>query len=139
MTYLWGVMRTDIAKVWPLVESLVAEACDNSQLHSPEGIREDLTSGKAQLWIAWEGDSRDMTVRACMVTKLEKSPIAQWCRGILVAGMQPDNWYKHLETIENWARSSGASQMNFIGRCGFEKWLKPNGYRRTHFLMEKRL
>ena len=137
MTYLWGVSSLDIARAWPLVESLVAEACDCSQLHSPEGIKEDLLDGKSQLWVAWEGDMSDMIIRACLVTKLEKSHIASWCRAILVAGVQPKDWFKHLETVEKWAKSQGSGQMNVIGRCGLEKWLKPMGYHKTHFLMEK--
>ena len=137
MTHLWGISRTDIEGMWPRVENLVAAACSSSQLHSPDGIKSDLANGISQLWIAWEGSVDDIIVRACLVTKIEKSPIAQWCRGILVAGNKPDDWFDHIETIEKWAKDKGCGKMNFIGRCGLEHWLKPKGYQRTHFLMEK--
>ena len=139
MTQLWGVMRQDVERAWVFVGGLVAEACACSQLHTPEAIRDDLLDGTAQLWVAWEGDVNDKVIRACTVTKLERRGAVTWCRAILVAGDQPDDWFDHLAMIEKWAKANGAQQMNFIGRCGLEKWLKPRGYKRTHFLMEKAL
>lgn len=140
MTYLWGVMSYDTPKAWPFVSTLIEEACESSQLHSPEGIRQDLIDGKTQLWVAWTGNFNEgPDVRACLITKIETSDRATWCRGILVAGRQPDDWFHHLTQIETWAKARRCSQMNFIGRCGLEHWLKPMGYKRTHFLMEKKL
>ena len=110
MSNLWGVTLHDIARIWPLVESMVAEACSRSQLHSPNGVRDDLFDGKTQLWIAWDGDVSDKIIRACLITKLEKSAIAQWCRAILVAGVQPKDWFHHIETVERWAKASNASR-----------------------------
>ena len=134
-TYLWGVKRAEILGTWPLVEEYIENACNNSELYWPSEIKTALIKGDYQLWVSWSNDR----VRACLVTTLEQSQRTMWIRGILCAGDGPDDWVYHIDQIEAWAKAQGAEFSHLLGRPGFEKWLKPKGYRRTHTLMEKRL
>lgn len=134
-THLWGVRKAEIPVAWPMVEELIANACNNSGLYWPLEIKKELEAGNHQLWVAWARDR----IRACLVTTLEASQRAAWLRGILCSGEDPDDWMEHLETIEQWALAQGCSMIHLMGRPGFERWLKPMGYRKTHTLMEKRL
>ena len=134
-THIYGVSRAEIPQNWGFVEGLVEEACNSSGLYWPSEIYAELLAGSYQLWLAWNKDG----IRACMVTTVEQSQRAKWVRGILCAGENPADWVPHIEFIEAWAKAQGATYSHMMGRPGFEKWLRPKGYRRTHALMEKRL
>ena len=139
MKHLWGVLGPSIPRAWELVRHLIEEACDRSEIYNPEDIKADLESGYSSLWIEWGGEIDDPVIYSCMVTRLERNASKVWLRGILAVGEQTPEWNEHLEEIEAWAKSRGASHAHMVCRYGFEKNLKPMGYRKTHILMEKRL
>lgn len=62
--------------------------------------------------------------------------VAEW---VWATGFGRKNWQHLLPDVEQWMRDEGADICKPVCRPGWSKQLKENGYKTTHFIMEKRL
>ncbi len=131
MTYLWGVPEADIKKGWPLAAPLLAEGLKKSDRLTLEDVREGVTAGEQQLWIAWVEDQ----IRAVGVTEIYETSIRRVCSVVFATG-DLEILAEHMPMIEDWAKASQCDRIEMLGR----RWsgVLP-GFEETHVLTEKTL
>jgi len=88
----------------------------------------------------WCGGSREAArIKALLITEIAAYPRITVCRLLACTGDDAALWVDLLAPIEGWAKSQGCAAMEPICRPGWERRLKPMGYRKTHVVLEKRL
>ena len=50
-----------------------------------------------------------------------------------------DTILDYVEDLEAWAKDQGCKKMELFARPGWEKVMKPKGYKKTHVQIEKEL
>ncbi|WP_019222652.1 hypothetical protein [Bartonella rattaustraliani] len=92
-------------------------------------IAEEIATGKAQLWLGLK-DKTQFCVFA--ITKIEKTHRGKK-RVVLsdLAGEGGLKLVKMIETVEQWARTINAEEINMFGRAGWAKMLDHHGYSRN--------
>ncbi len=89
-----------------------------------------------QLWLAVDGSGRH---HAVAVTEIVQYPRCSVCAVLACTGEDAADWAPLIQGIETWARERGCRTIEPRCRPGWEKLLKPHGYRRTHSILEKPL
>jgi hypothetical protein len=88
------------------------------------------------LWLAL---SETEAIEALAITEIAAYPRITVCKLLACTGDDAALWVHLLESIEAWAKSRGCAAMEPVCRPGWERRLKPMGYRKTHVVLEKRL
>jgi hypothetical protein len=133
---LYGIQRAEVNSVWEDVRAPIEDACKTTRgKFDAEDIRAGLLTGEDQLWI-W----RTQTAFAVGITRLANYPKQRVCTLRIVTGNNVDEWYLPcLDTIERWAKANGCHAMEFQARPGWERFIRPLGYDKTHVYLEKSL
>ena len=133
---LYGIQPAEINAVWEDVRALIEDACVTTRgKFDAQDIKAGLLTGEDQLWI-WRTD----TAFAVGITRLANYPKQRVCTLRIVTGNNVDEWYLPcLETIERWAKANGCHAMEFQARPGWERFIRPLGYDKTHVYLEKSL
>lgn len=132
---LCGVPAERIDDIWSQVAPLIELATGWSRgKETAFDIRRSLMARDCQLWVWWEEG-----VRAVFITEIVDHARKRTARIRICCGQGRKSWESYLPVIEAWARSNGAAAMELIARPGWEKVLLPQGYERTHVLLEKDL
>jgi hypothetical protein len=133
---LYGIQPAEINAVWEDVRALIEDACETTRgKFDAQDIKAGLLTGEDQLWI-W----RTATAFAVGITRLANYPKQRVCTLRIVTGNNVDEWYLPcLETIERWAKANGCQAMEFQARPGWERFIRPLGYDKTHVYLEKSL
>lgn len=133
---LYGIQPAEINAVWEDVRMLIEDACATTRgKFDAEDIRAGLLTGEDQLWI-W----RTPTAFAVGITRLANYPKQRVCTLRIVTGNNMDEWATPcIETIEQWAKANGCHAMEFQARPGWECFLRPRGYDKTHVYLERAL
>jgi len=97
--------------------------------------------------LGWSGDfaSRNTEAATCerarikavAITEIAAYPRITVCKLLACTGDDAARWVELLAPIEAWAKSRGCAAMEPICRPGWERRLKPLGYRKTHVVLEK--
>lgn len=130
------VPSSSIEMIWDKVEPLIDEATNlNNGLYTSEDVKNWILNNQRNLWVAYEGHK----VFGVVVTgfNLESRKKILWVD--ICTGERLDEWIENIKTIEDWAKSNGCDRMWLMGRCGYEKKLKPLNYKKTHVFLEKDL
>lgn len=108
------------AEAWeqsaPLLDAALAQG---GRTHALEDVRALVLEGRAQFWAA--------PGSAC-VTVLEDDPRERRLLVWLAGGALRELVDKVLPRMEAWGRTQGCRRLLLIGRPGWERALKPNGY-----------
>ncbi len=121
---------------WEKVRGLVASACARSGgKYAAVDVLRLALGGAMQLWAAMDGDA----AKAVAITEVTAFPRRLVCRVLACTGEGPESWLGHLAAIETWARAQGCTAIEPVARPGWERLLKPLGYRKTHVILEKPL
>lgn len=102
---------------------------------TPEDFARMCERGERQLWIVVE----DGNVLAIALSEIVIYPRQKLCRITSAAGEGRFRWVHHLDEIEAWARDQGCAVLQPVVRPGWGPMLKERGYRRSHYVMERRL
>ncbi len=125
----------EIDRFWPLLEwafTNFEERCGGDI--TAEELRDDVRDAAKQCWIALEG--RD--VRAVGITEIHGPHKRVWFN--YCAGRGREDWQTLMvEEIEAWAQRIGSAGIRTYSRTGWTPFLKGQGYRETHRIMEKSL
>lgn len=106
--------------LWGDIGRLLGKAVERSGDNWAEVVS-DLDTGKAQLWLTVEDEPV-----AAMVTRRDGSTLEVWLAGgAVLSGSVP-----HLETAIKAAKADGATNGRIDGRKGWERVLRPYGWRR---------
>lgn len=120
--------------LWPLVRNRIASCCARSGgKYEPVDVLQNALAGRMRLWLAVEDDS----TRALAITEIVQYPRISVCKLLACTGEQAKGWVDLVAEIEAWAKEHGCSVLEAICRPGWERHLKPMGYRKTHVVLEK--
>lgn len=89
-----------------------------------EGIVEELQNGKMQLWVCYD-KGKHLFVITELITELTGITV----HIVLGGGRFNKNMLRYLNLIENWAKGLGATGFVIWGRWGWEKLLRPLGFK----------
>lgn len=123
----------DVDTYWPLV----SWAFDNFEERSggdatAERLREMVRHDERQCWVAMD-DDRICAVGLTEVTEPHSRVTFDFC-----AGQDREGWQELMvQTIEAWAREIGSVGMRTYSRTGWTPFLRDQGFRETHRIMEK--
>ena len=125
--FLWSV-------VGPLIDKALIR--DGSGRYIADDVLKLLIEAKAQLWVAWNGETR--AIDAAIVTEIMHFPRLKDCRIWLIGGRNMRGWIKLArETIEDFARANGCTYLSGGMRKG---WLRMGvGWRQSGVNIEKDL
>jgi hypothetical protein len=122
----------------PQCKHHIQRALDFAGSHTVADVCADLREGKAQLWVAGDGD----TIDGIVVTTITQYPQRKECFIWLLAGERGSaySWMTindMLGEIEAWAKALGCDLVSLEGRSGWERVLPE--YEKTKVILEKRL
>jgi hypothetical protein len=119
---------------WRQVEPFVASACVRGhEKYRPADILKALIARHMQLWAS----TKDHAVEAICITEIVTYPAAKVCRILISTGSDPGAMVQFMVHIEEWAKAEGCSAMEALARPGWEGFVRPFGYAKTHVLFEK--
>lgn len=126
---------SNVARVWPQAGPLLAMAAEVSLgRYLPEDVRKDIESGEGALWAVYDGDE----IIAATSVSLKDYPrlralVVHWIGGDRLAEWQGamDDLFVRI------ARQCGAAKIEFIGRKGWDRIVRPYGYVPVFVCFEK--
>ena len=125
------VSQSEINKLNFQCLALIQRALKYENTHSIEDVLNDLRSGKAQLWVADNGND----VEGIAVTCITEYPQTTTCLIWLCAGNGRENYTPLISNIEQWAKAQGCASISLEGRPGWERIL--TDYDKTKIVLEK--
>lgn len=136
MTNLIGIPADLLPDAWPEIEPfLEALAANGSGRYKTADYVRALALRDMQLWAARDENK----VLAIMLSEMRSYPHANIMRLIGVNGGDMSEWVGHMPQIERWAKIQGASVLEACAPMGWERVLKPFGFKKTHVVLEKPL
>lgn len=136
MTALVGIPANQLADCWDNIKHLVGDACahSNGKYESVDILR-SLLKGDMQLW----GAVSEEKIEAIAIGEIVNYPRIKTYRVLACTGNGMNEWIEHIHAIENWARMQGCGDFEAIARPGWEKILTPQGYKKTHVILNHSL
>ena len=125
------VSQSEINKLDFQCLALIQRSLKYENTHSIENVLHDLRSGKAQLWVAGDGN----TVEGIAVTCITEYPQTTTCLIWLCAGNGREKYTPLISNIEQWAKAQGCASISLEGRPGWERVL--TDYDKTKIVLEK--
>jgi len=128
------VKRQDIIEILPFVEHYIKDAMQYNNDWTYTDLVTSLLTEHCKLWVV----SHDNKLLAAVVTQVYLYPLKKEVRIHLLAGEETEKWAKEWShTIETYAISEGAKSIDLMGRKGWERYLRPYGYKPiTHMRKE---
>jgi hypothetical protein len=127
----------EIPELWPRVRDRIAACCERSGgKYEPIDVLRNLIVGAMNLWMVVDESN---AIKALAITEIAVYPRVTVCKLLACTGEDAALWVDLLAPIEAWARQRGCAAMEPICRPGWERRLKPLGYRKTHVVLEKGL
>ncbi len=129
-----GVASDDIDRVAPLIAWHLESFAERSGGRlTVDGLLSAIRARDKQCWLALDGDG----IRACALTEVADGPevVITQC-----AGEAREDWQREIVgEIKAWAKHIGARRLTIVCRPGWAKFLKSEGLRETHRMMEMAL
>lgn len=120
-------------EVWPLVAPMITAAMRRGGVGDAHPVHDDLMSGRAQLWFAWDGQG----IVAAAVTELGEAAGRKICTIVACGGHGREGWLHLIGGLEAFARAEGCMATRIIGRRGWQRVLE--GYRPKAVILERTL
>lgn len=131
---LEGVRPDHVGLYWPHVKPWVSSAVyDFGHCWTADDVRSDLEEKRMQLWVIWLGD----VMHGCICTHIFDSPRGKTCAMPVVFCYDMSSCIGVIDTIEAWAKSIGCVRLQGEGRAGWDRALKPLGWRKITTQFEK--
>lgn len=136
MTDLVGIPADLLPDAWTEVEPFLnALAANGSGRYRTLDYVRAIAGRDMQLWAARDENK----VLAIMLSEMRTYPNARVARLIGINGGAMDSWVGHMPEIERWAKIGGANVLEACAPIGWERVLKPYGFKKTHVVLEKPL
>ena len=108
------------------------------EYYTLEDVRKELVEGRLQFWSMDYTDEKKPFLG--FITGIETYTQKCALRVVWLGGERFAEASKVMfDTIEAWARTLNCKNIEIVGRGGFERLLKPYGYKRTHVILTKEL
>lgn len=124
-----------IADVWPHVEAMLRLAVHRTGLNTEADVRRSILDGSALLWVAWDGK----VIKGVAVTEINETASGRVCLIGYVSGKNLPEWFHLKDAIFEYARSEKCAKMRIIGRKGWLRRLKNEGFVMSNIVMERPL
>lgn len=98
-------------------------------------VIEELLTGHKQLWL----EEQDGEFIGTVVTQVIETPNKKICEITYLAGNGMINHLGDIKEIEKWAVYNGCTDIHVIGRKGWERALKDQGYTQRYVTIGKTL
>lgn len=134
---LHRVAPHELPDLWPQIRERVAACCARSGgKYEPVDVLLNCLSRRMNMWLV-QGDADHIS--AIAITEIVAYPRITVCKLLACTGEGAEQWVDLLADIEAWAKAQGCAAIEPICRPGWERRLKPKGYRKTHVVLEKSL
>ena len=129
------IATENIPLVWPLVGPRLQAAIDKLEFveYDLPYVQTLLMDGQAQLWCGGE------TAEMIAITRIVVYPTVKRLVVDFIEGHNHDDYTEHMEYIEHWAVSMGATQAEAELRPGLERIAREQGWKRRRVKMFKNL
>lgn len=127
-----------VSKIWWLARSQLELATSRTQKTTLDAVYASLLDRKAQLWMAFLPDNNRILC-SCV------TDIQQWesgyitCRVLLVGGERIELWRHLIRQLEAYAMDEGAHALEVIGRKGWERIFRDDGFAHSETTLVKGL
>lgn len=129
------IQTKTIDEWWPKILPWAEDFCEHSQgSYDPPYILEKLRDAHMQIWLIMNGS----IIIGVVLTEVRMTKIKE-CVIVVTTGKNMASWVHLLKLLEKYAVLMGCKKMIGIARPGWEKTLKPYGYRKTHIQVEREL
>lgn len=121
-------------KFWPDVENKVKDALKNDGGRmTTSDIKRFIEQEIMQLWAVHDGE-----ILATMVTQIVVYPRLKALRVLTLSGEGMDEWLDIvLDTLQGYGKEKGANVIEMIGREGWGKRLKKEGWETKQIVMTR--
>jgi hypothetical protein len=104
----------------------------------PEDVYNDIMSGRQTLWVVFD-DATEKMIGSFTIRVKEYKSHSALC-GEHLGGERLDEWADNLfEIMESYARDLGIHKLELMGRRGWERTLRPKGWKPTLAIFEKEI
>jgi hypothetical protein len=130
------ITKQHVAATWPVLAPWVIQALGEVDAWADiNQLREEAERGTTQVWAAQCKHSKEILM-VCLTEgmNLNGKPVLviRW-----LGGRHPDLWLENLALIERWAATQGFHKIEVWGRAGWNRVLRPQGYREVYRVLEK--
>ena len=122
-----GVMRSQMASVWPFASGILKPVVERSRGHlTMEFLADRLLDGVYQLFLAVRGDRPESALVTTIETKIATGKKALSI--VAAGGTDARGWLLWLPALAQWAKAQDCEELYFDGRKGWEKILAGSGF-----------
>lgn len=133
---LHEVTPAELSDLWPQIRDGIAACCARSGgKYEPVDVLQQAIVGRMQLWLVRD----EGAIHALAITEIVPYPRITVCKLLACTGEQAARWVNLISAIEAWAKDRGCAVLEPVCRPGWERHLRPMGYRKTHVVLEKTL
>lgn len=128
------IARENIPLVWPLIGPRLQDAMEKMEFveYDLPFVFDLLQQGQAQLWMGKDGEM-------IAITRIGNYPNVKRLIVDFIEGISHEDYQEHMEYIEHWALSMGATQAEAELRPGMERIARANGWKKRRVKMFKHL
>ena len=128
------IAKENISLIWPLIEPKLLKAMAKMQFieYDTPYVFDLLSMGDAQLWVGGEGEM-------IAITRIGNYPGVKRLIIDFIGGSNYNDYREHMEYIEHWAISLGATEAEAEMRPGLIKTAREEGWSRPRIKMFKKL
>lgn len=101
-----------------------------------ESIHERLLDGTAQLWLAYATATNDI-LASCVTELMAWESGYTTLRVLLIGGGRLEMWRHLIYGLEGYARAEGAHGLEIVGRKGWERVFKADGFTHSESVISK--
>lgn len=131
---LEGISAEHVGMYWPHVSEWIAKAIVYAGHYwTLQDVRERLDSRDMQLWVIWN----DGQMQGCICTEIYDTARGKTCAMPIVFAYDMTRSIGVLDIIERWAKSHQCQRLQGEGRAGWERALKPHGFKKLTTQVEK--
>jgi len=107
--------------------------------YSPEHIIDECSKGNMQMWLAAAEGEGFHENRAAMVTEILEYPRRRVCSVLFLAGEKMESWLHLYRELEHWAIQNGCSEIEVLGRKGWERVMGQFGFKHCYTALTKEI
>ena len=123
-----------IHDLWPTIEPMLTRVADEKVTVSD--IYDFVMDGTWMLWVCQIPDTEEIT--SVIVTEFIRYPQVCNLRVIFLSGDDED-WAYGMTVFEDFARINTCHEVEVLGRKGWERVLKDQGFKLNHITLSKRI
>lgn len=135
MAELYLIPTDRVMAVWERAKPLVEKSVPYSDyLLQIDDLEDGLAIGSKQLWVIVDETGEEM-MAAGVTEIINDDTCFVWGFG----GKNMSEWFDTHQRLEAWAKEVGCKAVSFFGRQGWERVMRPSGYKRRMVVLRKEL